>query len=350
MAGISKLPPIIGLLGVGALGAAALLSASRPKSRSEWRAQFTSWAGPASDAQDEKAARTERMVRQALESSPHLALLNVRVFAHGSGANNTNTKLSSDIDLVVMNEDEWCLPAPGQAFPPTFLRNNRDFNQVYQDFKRRVSQAVADAFRGERVEIGKKCVKLAGNEGTRIECDLLPCFRLGQFLWSSDMRDPGVIFVTEGRQVASYPEQHLANGRAKNVATGYRFKQIVRILKKIRRDFEERQTVLSAAAPLPSSFEIECAVYNVPNALLTGGDLYDGVVAAVQWLAATLLSAAGANTLLMVNGRLALFPHWSVSNPLSPHPLEAIPPHEVARLAAFLQRARQAISTQDGWL
>jgi hypothetical protein len=52
------------------------------------------------------------------------------------------------------------------------------------------------------------------------------------------------------------------NGVAKNTATGGRFKDVVRILKRLRyKMFEEK---IAAANPI-SSFLVECLVWNAPN-------------------------------------------------------------------------------------
>jgi hypothetical protein len=79
---------------------------------------------------------------------------------------------------------------------------------------------------------------------------------------------PGTKFYSDsGREVINWPEQHYSNGVAKNSRTGNRFKSIVRALKNLRFEMEEKG--LPEAKPI-SSYLLECIVYNVPDHLFEG--------------------------------------------------------------------------------
>jgi hypothetical protein len=337
-------PLFLGLLGAGA--AVGLLSQRGPRSRSEWLASFTSWAGPASATQDEKVDRTERMIREALGKDRALVRYPHRVIANGSSPNNTNTKLASDLDLVVVAHEAapWCRPAPGEQLP--FVPNGVSIVTEHAKFRGDVLSALRSTFDWWNVDEDNKCLRVAAKETTRVVCDVLLSFRFRQHLPRSTRYNEGIIFVTTtGEQIVSYPEQHLANGRAKNVATSYRYKQIVRVLKKLKTDFEDGATLLTAV-PLPASFEIESVVYNASDKVLTAGDLFDGVEGTLKWAAAVLTDATATNALMEPNGLRPLFPRWSQSaaSLLTGHPEGA--PEPIRRLHQFVWRALETIAVQ----
>ena len=81
----------------------------------------------------------------------------------------------------------------------------------------------------------------------------------------------GTAFVPDGGwRIVNWPDQNYDNGVSKNTATGGRFKDVVRILKRLRYKMNDEK--IAAAAPIPS-FLIECLVWNAPNAAF-GHDTY----------------------------------------------------------------------------
>jgi hypothetical protein len=76
---------------------------------------------------------------------------------------------------------------------------------------------------------------------------------------------------------ANWPEQHQANGTGKNLATGRRFKRVVRIVKRLRNEMADSKI---GSAESISSYLIECLVWNVPNEKLAQ-DSYYGTVRSV---------------------------------------------------------------------
>lgn len=337
---MGQIPPGLFGLGVATTGALALLAASRPRTRSQWQESFCVWAGPSSDAQDERVSRTHRMVREAIAQDLQLAKCHISVIAHGSSANNTNTKLASDLDLVVIREERWFLPPSGEGSASS---GGRDFASEYAAFRQAVYNVLCSSFGWFSVIDGTKCVKIGGTDTTRVPCDVLPAFRVRQYHAGYASYSDGVVFVPKhGQYVVSFPEQHLDNGRTKNVITGYRYKQIVRIVKKLKALIEESQNLLTAIE-MPSSFEIEGIVYNAPHALLRKGDLYDAVVAVLGWAENQLASPAATNSILKVSHAGSLFPYWADNaNTL----LAAIfaEPKEVARFREFARRSLREIS------
>jgi len=71
-----------------------------------------------------------------------------------------------------------------------------------------------------------------------------------------------VIYPDSGGSIINYPEQHIRNGRQKNMETNAYFKKMVRIIKKMRHLMDDLNI---ASASNVSSFGVESLVWNVPN-------------------------------------------------------------------------------------
>lgn len=341
-----------GLLGSGSKSSidelALLFTSGRISNnfRSEWLRKFEGWAGPASDTEDEKIKRTECMVKDAIIKELGYRYQKIKVFAQGSSVNNTNVKTVSDLDLVALVEEPaWYLPANGQHFPLGFIPTNQRMDSQYEAYRREVFIALLTHFSNSGVSFGKKCIKLDTTNSTRVSCDVVPAFRLRRHragfnsCFSSDSYDESIVFFDIlGNMIESHPEQHLENGRAKNKRTGYRYKQVVRVLKKFATAVTPLQLLLTSDDS-PSSFMIESMVYNVSDNLLTSGDLYQCVHATVNWLSTALESSYRTNAFRQVCEKADLFPYWGIPTLLTPYPR----PNEVETCANFINRVKSNI-------
>jgi hypothetical protein len=321
----------------------------RSRSRAEWVQILDGYAGPSSNAEDDRVSRTARMVRDALTASNLLAGLSVRIIEQGSSVNNTNVRLKSDLDMVVLHEcNPWHIPALGEQLSPLGMWSHGDpLPQQYRQYHSAVYKALEPAFRHSGIEVGRKSIKLKETDTTRVPCDVVPAFRAWRYLQQREWRPgyrqyhEGIVFFTDdGEMVTSFPEQHLENGRRKNVATNYRYKQVVRCLKKMKADFESTQTLLTWEE-FPSSYIIESIAYNVPNSLLIGGDIYAALSNAVDWSVNALTNSTACNALVRANGIENLFPQWSMEL-LSEKKFGE--PSEVATARKFLQRVASSVS------
>ena len=91
---------------------------------------------------------------------------------------------------------------------------------------------------------------------------MIPCFEFRRYA-ADKTHIKGTAFDPDnGGRIQNWPEQHYANGVAKNTATGGRFKDVARILKRLRNNMNDEN--IAAAAPIPS-YLIECLVWNAPN-------------------------------------------------------------------------------------
>jgi tRNA nucleotidyltransferase (CCA-adding enzyme) len=67
--------------------------------------KLSGWIGPSSDTEKDKQDRTERMIREAIDSHEPFNDCSLKVFAKGSYANNTNVRTDSDVDIAVQCTD-----------------------------------------------------------------------------------------------------------------------------------------------------------------------------------------------------------------------------------------------------
>ena len=292
------------------------------------------------------------MVRNALAASPSLSGLSIQVFGQGSSKNNTNVRTNSDLDLVALHEcDPWCFPADGESLPPSAPHHAPSLLDQYSWLRTHVFKALEGAFSHSGIETANKCIKIKETATTRVPCDVLPAFRAWKYTprreWPPGQQTgyQGVTFVTgAGEIVLSFPEQHLANGKAKNKKTGYRYKQVVRVLKKFKAGLDD-DNPLTINGQLPSSYFIEAIAYNSPDLNLAKGDIYDAVVGVLEWADNALAIPSSVDVLKQVNGIQRLFPFWGRMGALLSGLNE--PPKDVAVLRSFVKKVLAAIKAPN---
>ncbi|MEW9808791.1 hypothetical protein ABUE31_22660, partial [Mesorhizobium sp. ZMM04-5] len=156
---------------------------------------------------------------------------------------------------------------------------------------------------------GGKAIKVSGNEGTRSEVDVVPTFTLHHIRTAGlagVTKDDGVALLSPtGHWTFNYPDQHIANGRAKRLRTGLKFKRIVRSIKRLQSDMEEHG-LLRRRVP---SFLIECLVYLVEDYhfLVETDDRYMRVKRVLQRISERLNSGLATYMLLEINDIKPLF-------------------------------------------
>jgi hypothetical protein len=107
----------------------------------------------------------------------------------------------------------------------------------------------------------------------RISADVVPCFEYRRHYKDGTWLTPtGTAFVPDNGiwHIINWPDQNYDHGVAKNNDTGGRFKDVVRILKRLR--YKMCDDKIAAADPIPS-FLVECLVWNAPNPAF-GHDTY----------------------------------------------------------------------------
>ena len=220
--------------------------------------QFAGWSGPSSDTDKDIQNRTERMIRQAIDSHEPFNNCSLKVFAKGSYANNTNVRSDSDVDIAVectevqyWDESEKGVRTPGKKY-----------EGIWTPSKLRTELIVAlnAKFPNQVDTTGSTAIQI-NSSSARVDADVVPCFSYRYYM-KFETRTGTKIFKTTGNSVVNYPDQQLENGKAKNNRTGYVYKKGARLLKRIENEMAADGTFRE----LPSYF-MECLAYNCPDSI-----------------------------------------------------------------------------------
>lgn len=227
-----------------------------------WEDTLRSWAKAPGQTEEAKCDNAVRAIRKAIDASPVLNKRSIRVFAQGSYCNRTNVRADSDVDVCVLCSDTFFYDLPNdQATASDFDITPASYH--YSQFKNELQSALTSYFGKDGVTRGNKAFDIHPNS-YRVDADAVPCFEYRRYDTDDGTHLTGTAFDPDnGVRVVNWPEQNYENGVAKNKATGGRFKDVVRILKRLRNHMADEEEI-PEASPIPS-FLIECLVWNVPN-------------------------------------------------------------------------------------
>ena len=234
-----------------------------------------SWAKAPGQTELNTCDNAVTAVRKAIDASAALSKHNIEVKAQGSYCNRTNVREDSDVDVCVLCTDSLMSDFPEGMQASNFgLKSPADYG--YSTFKNDVGSALTTYFKNGHVARGKKAFDIRENT-YRIAADVVPCFEHRRY-YKDGTWIAGTAFVPDNAgRIRNWPDQNYDNGVAKNKDTGGRFKDVVRILKRLRYMMNDEK--VPAAGPIPSYF-IECLVWNAPNPTF-GHDTYTEDVWAV---------------------------------------------------------------------
>lgn len=218
--------------------------------------KMSGWTGPSSDTEQDKQDRTERMIRQAIDSHEPFNNCSLKVYAKGSYANNTNVRSDSDVDIAVECTEVlyWKEAEKGDHTP------GKPYEGIWTPAKLRdeLLSAMKAKFPGQVDSSGSTAIQISSNSA-RVDADVVPCFSFRHYM-KYGSRDGTKIFKTDGSSIVNYPAQQLENGISKNKRTGYAYKKGTRLLKRIENAMAED----GKFRELPSFF-MECLAYNCPD-------------------------------------------------------------------------------------
>jgi predicted nucleotidyltransferase len=233
----------------------------------DWEEWLRNAKEPPSVNEDSKRERTENQIREALKSYEPLQGRPYRVYTKGSYANNTNVRLNYDVDIAV----EYFGYFYSDMMFDLKDRPKSDVGVVSSDdpytraeFKADILAALEQAYGKSAITSGRIAYRVREKK-TTLPADVVPSWEYRRY----DRITNGVpvffegsrVFPSDGGYKDNYPKIQVTEGTTKNNATNYRYKWMVRSLKRL-------QTKLVADglldAELPS-YLIECLVYNVPN-------------------------------------------------------------------------------------
>ncbi len=228
--------------------------------------QLIRWTKPSCDTEKDKQDRTERMIRQAIDSHAAFDDCSLNVYVKGSYANNTNVRTDSDVDIAVectdvlyWDEAEKGIHIPGGKYEgiwtPSKLRS-----ELVAAMKAKFPNQVDDS--------GTTAIQI-NSSSSRVDADVVPCFSYRYYM-NSGTRDGTKIFKTQGGSIVNYPKQQLEYGTEKNNSTNYAYKKGARLLKRI----ENNMAAEGKFRKLPSFF-IESLAFNCPNSIFDSSSWVD---------------------------------------------------------------------------
>ena len=184
--------------------------------------------------------------------------------------------------------------------PPNDWPSNAELNRVqvpftFTQYREHIAWCLKQEFGEAAIKIGNKAIHLNKNSADKINADIVPAYVFEQYgprvppYWFRGEPDRGIAFLTrnEQRRITNFPEQHYSNGIAKNKRTGRRYKNVVRVLKRIRNHITDNPQTPQVARTLAKdtpSFLIESMVFNCPDFNFGQLSIYDDVVSVLYWL------------------------------------------------------------------
>ena len=225
--------------------------------------QLTRWAKPPSETEEGKCQNAVSQITDAIRAKFGNG---VSIFLQGSYKNRTNVRLDSDVDIVVRHDDYYFSDVSGmsETDKQKYWANFNSSTYTFPQFKNDIQDVLINKFDITVVERKNKCIRVKGSS-QRVNADVVPCFVHKRFKAPSLVEAEGIELVTDaGIHVSSFPEQHYDNSVNKNDNTSRMYKSVVRILKNVRNELVDQNTIVLEAMP---SFFLECLVWNVlPNA------------------------------------------------------------------------------------
>lgn len=288
---------------------------------SSWEDTLKAWMRPASATEDAKRDRTEKAIRECLRGAGFSAST-LRVFAKGSYANSTNVRLDSDVDVaaeytdMLFNEQMHDLEGVSDA-EVGLSPSNDEYSGNTKKFKDDIEAALRKEFGSSSVTRSDKAITVHAKSSS-IDADVVPCFEYrryygrgagGRFLYHQGT----VLFPDSGGgKLINWPQQQYENGVAKNKATGGRYKDMVRVLKRMENKLVEEGLVGELA-----SYFLECLAYNVTNDAFGHSTLVADLQAVLAQIYNATLKDGNADEFVQVNELMWLFRGkrtWSIAD------------------------------------
>jgi predicted nucleotidyltransferase len=269
--------------------------------------QLQTWANAPGNT---KAQHTYQQIKNALAASGISQIRGCEIYLQGSYANSTNTRIDSDIDVVVQLNSTF---SPGlhrlNDFQKSLFQLEYPTNATYNwpELRRDVIAALVAYFGPTKIKTdGNKSLKLLGDNALS-NVDVVPCLQYRNYnsfdLTNKEDYVEGMKFWTirENTQVINYPKVHKTHGEDKNAQhrTDEMYKDVVRVIKNIRRRLIDEQGFDRQKAP---SYFIESAVYNAPDGHFSGNHQ-----SSLEYALGFLLRQCNADELLTVSHQHLLF-------------------------------------------
>ena len=235
----------------------------------DWENILRIWGSSPSATEQTRCNNALGVIRRAISQSSDLTGRNVNTFAQGSYRNHTNVRADSDVDICVLTHSVFFYDLPDGGRPEDFGIIPASYE--YSEYKNDVGNAIISHLGRGAVNRGNKAFNV--HETTyHVDADVVACFEYRYYNANGSYLE-GTSFLTDkGVRINNWPEQNYQNGVRKNELTQQRFKPVVRVMKNLRNEMEEKGHNVATAIP---SYLIECLVWNVPNEGFGHGYYYD---------------------------------------------------------------------------
>lgn len=245
--------------------------------------QLQTWASPPSPTEMQKIRNTRTVIEDILKrklpideikKKYNLSNFGYEVYLQGSYANSTNIRFVSDVDIAVqlnavfysdksqLDEDEKYLHSM------SYSSSSYNFRQ----FKDQIFNALIEELGSEQVHWKNKCLNIDENT-YRKEADVVPCiqYKLYKKFISYDNQNfvegMKLFDTSNNKEIINFPKIHLKNCESKNVDTGGKFKDMIRIFKNMKHILIENNLLDEDVAP---SYFIENLLYNCSSSCFDG--------------------------------------------------------------------------------
>jgi hypothetical protein len=244
-----------------------------------WEDTFRFWAKPPGETELTKCDNAVSAVRKAIDASANLSEKTIRVFAQGSYCNRTNVRQNSDVDICVLCSDSFFFDLP-QGVESNDLGLTVPAPYSFAEYRNDVQAALVGRFLAKGVSRGNKAFDIHENT-YRIDADAVATFEYRRYFSNGTYLEGTAFIPDKGSRVVNWPQQNYDNGVSKNKDTGGRFKDAVRIIKRLQ--IKMNDEAIEAARNIPS-FLIECLIWNVPDHLFGNDQYRDDVRSALAHL------------------------------------------------------------------
>lgn len=247
------------------------------RTRTSWNERLIHWERPPSDHEEAKIQKAAQIATNLVKANEELVAARIQILPQGSYYNNTNVRLEADMDLRVQ------LPTLMVRYAEGIIGDDADRALGYvvvpgtlRDKAARIRQLLAedciDTFGEHNVTVGNKAVSVDGLDGSHADVDLVPAFHL-RYVQKDSLGDyfttDGVgLVAADGAETWNFPDQHHSNGISKRANTAFRFKRVVRALKRLNYELCEMGAINRR---LPS-FLVECLAYLVEDSYYLNDD------------------------------------------------------------------------------
>lgn len=266
---------------------------------------FKSWGKPPGATEEEKMENTEAEIKKAIAAHSTLAIMDISVFAQGSYKSRTNVKNDSDVDMCICLNSTFFPRYPVGKTKKDY--GNTDGSITFGEFKDLVGEALSKYFGLANVKRGNKAFDIKSST-QRVNANAVPALAYRYYYGDeeNDYRHPtGIAFDTDdGRRIINWPHHTAEQGKTKHEATGKRYKKVVRVIKKLRNDMQDKGI---ATAHDIASFMLESLVWNVPNHQLGNESYSDDVKNTIIYCYQQTKSKDVATGLMEVNNLKPLF-------------------------------------------